>query len=66
MGSCILAITPLLSLYTLDLRQLYPGHLIWGRFLVRLGLAVLLFYFTCICELGSQKRLATPHARQEF
>jgi hypothetical protein len=41
---CILAITPLLSLYTLDIRRLYPGYLLWGRSLVRLALAALLFY----------------------
>ncbi len=27
-GLCVLAITPLLSLYTLDIRRLYPGYLI--------------------------------------
>lgn len=43
-GLCILAFTPLWSLYTLDLRQLYPSYLIWGRSLVRLALAALLFY----------------------
>lgn len=43
-GLCVLAITPLLSLYTLDVRRLYPGYLIWGRSLVRLALAALLFY----------------------
>lgn len=43
-GLCILVVTPLLSLYTLDIRQLYPGYLIWGRSMVRLALAVLLFY----------------------
>ncbi len=43
-GLCVLAVTPLLSLYTLDIRQLYPGWLIWGRSLVRLALAALLFY----------------------
>jgi hypothetical protein len=43
-GLCVLAITPLLSLYTLDARRLYPGYLIWGRSLVRLALAALLFY----------------------
>ena len=43
-GLCVLAITPLLSLYTLDMRQLYPSYLIWGRSLVRLALATLLFY----------------------
>jgi hypothetical protein len=43
-GLCILAFTPLWSLYTLDMRQLYPSYLIVGRSLVRLALAVLLFY----------------------
>jgi len=43
-GLCILAFTPLWSLYTLDMRQLYPNYLIWGRSLVRLALAALLFY----------------------
>jgi hypothetical protein len=43
-GLCVLAITPLVSLYTLDIRQLYPSYLIWGRSLVRLALAALLFY----------------------
>jgi Na+-driven multidrug efflux pump len=42
-GLCVLAITPLLSLYTLDVRRLYPGYLIWGRSLARLALAALLF-----------------------
>ena len=43
-GLCMLAFTPLWSLYTLDMRQLYPSCLIWGRSLVRLALAALLFY----------------------
>ena len=43
-GLCILVITPLLSLYTLDIRPLYPGYLIWGRSLGRAALAALLFY----------------------
>ncbi len=43
-GLCILAFTPLWSLYTLGMRQLYPSYLIWGRSLVRLALAALLFY----------------------
>ncbi len=43
-GLFILAFTPLWSLYTLDMRQLYPSYLIWGRSLVRLALAALLFY----------------------
>ncbi len=43
-GLCILAVTPLLSLLTLDLTQFYPAALIWGRSLVRLALAALLYY----------------------
>jgi len=41
-GLCILAIAPLLSLKLLA--GLYPPYLIWGRSLVRLALAALLFY----------------------
>ena len=44
LGLCILAITPLLSLYALDIRQLYPGYIIWGRSLVRLALAAMIYY----------------------
>lgn len=44
LGLCILAVTPLLSLYALDIRRLYPGYLIWGRSLVRLVLAAVLFF----------------------
>jgi hypothetical protein len=43
-GLCILAVTPLLSLYTLDLSRFYPSYLLWGRSLIRLALAVLLLY----------------------
>ncbi len=43
-GLCVLAITPLLSLYTLDIRRLYPGYLIWGRSLIRLALAAVLYF----------------------
>jgi hypothetical protein len=43
-GLCILAITPLLSLYILDIRRLYPSYLIWGRSLIRLGLAAVLYF----------------------
>jgi hypothetical protein len=43
-GLCILAVTPLVSLYALDMRQLYPGYLVWGRATIRLALAALLFY----------------------
>jgi hypothetical protein len=53
-GLCVLVITPLLSLYTLDVRRLYPGYIIWGRSLVRLLLAVLLFYLRPRERLGGQ------------
>ncbi len=43
-GMVILAVTPLLSLYSLDIRRVYPGHLIWGRSVVRLVLAAFFFY----------------------
>lgn len=43
-GLCVLAVTPLISLYTLDIQSIYPGHLVWGRSLIRLGLAAVLFY----------------------
>jgi hypothetical protein len=42
-GLCVLALTPLLSLYTLDIRKVYPGYLVWGRSLVRLAIAVALY-----------------------
>ena len=42
-GLCVLALTPLLSLYTLDIRKVYPGYLVWGRSLVRLAIAVVLY-----------------------
>jgi Na+-driven multidrug efflux pump len=43
-GLCILAVTPLISLYTLDVQRLYPAYLVWGRSLVRLVLAGILYY----------------------
>jgi len=43
-GLCVLAVTPLISLYTLDVQRLYPGYLIWARSLVRLALAGVLYY----------------------
>lgn len=43
-GLCVLAVTPLLSLYRLDIERLYPAYLIWARSLVRLALAGLLYY----------------------
>ena len=43
-GLGILALTPLLSFYTLDIQKIYPGHLVWGRSLVRLAMAALLYF----------------------
>ena len=53
-GLCILAITPLLSLYTLDIRRLYPGYLIWGRALIRLAMAAVLYFLRPREALGGQ------------
>src|SRR6266852_1178637 len=43
-GLCILALTPLLSLWTTDIRGVYPGYLVWGRSVVRLALAAFLYW----------------------
>lgn len=43
-GLCILAVTPFVSFYLLDIRRIYPGHLIWGRSLIRLALASVLYF----------------------
>jgi len=53
-GLCILAVTPLLSLYTLDLGRLYPSYLIWGRSLIRLVLAGVLLYLRPRETVGGQ------------
>ena len=43
-GLVVLAVTPLLSLYSLDIRRIYPAYLVWGRSLVRLVFAAFFFY----------------------
>ena len=43
-GLCILAVTPLLSLWVTDIRSIYPAYLIWGRSVLRLAIAALLFW----------------------
>jgi uncharacterized membrane protein YedE/YeeE len=43
-GLCILAVTPLLSLWMTDIRRMYPAYLLWGRSAVRLAMAVLLYW----------------------
>jgi hypothetical protein len=53
-GLGILTLTPLLSLYTLDVDSIYPSYLVWGRSLVRLALAALLYF------LKPQRKYAGP------
>jgi hypothetical protein len=53
-GLCVQAITPLLSLYTLDIRRLYPSYLMWGRSLIRLALAAVLYFLRSRETLGGQ------------
>jgi hypothetical protein len=43
-GLCILAVTPLLSLWMTDIGRLYPAYLLWGRSAVRLAIAALLYW----------------------
>jgi hypothetical protein len=43
-GLCILAVTPLVSRWMLDIQSIYPGHLVWARSVIRLALAALLYY----------------------
>ncbi len=57
-GLCILAITPLLSLYTLVIRRFYSVYLIWGRSLVRLALAAVLYFLRPRETLGAQAQEA--------
>jgi hypothetical protein len=43
-GLCILAVTPLLSLWMTDIRAIYPAYFLWGRSAVRLAIAALLYW----------------------
>ncbi len=43
-GLCILAVTPLLSLWMTDIGRMYPPYLLWGRSVVRLAIAALLYW----------------------
>jgi hypothetical protein len=43
-GLCILALTPLLSLWMTDIVRMYPPYLLWGRSVVRLAIAALLYW----------------------
>jgi hypothetical protein len=43
-GLCILTLTPLLSLWMTDIGRMYPPYLLWGRSVVRLAIAALLYW----------------------
>jgi len=43
-GLCILAVTPLLSLWMTDIRSMYPAYLLWGRSAMRLAIAALFYW----------------------
>ena len=43
-GLCILALTPLLSLWMTDTRSIYPAYLLWVRSAVRLAIAALVYW----------------------
>ena len=43
-GLCVLTITPLLSKPDGGYPKIYPRHLIWGRVVIRLALAALLYF----------------------
>jgi hypothetical protein len=42
-GLLVLSVTPLISLSTLPIREIYPAYLIWGRSLVRLAVAAVFY-----------------------
>ncbi len=43
-GFCVLAVTPLISFWTLPVRAIYPGYLIWGRSVIRLVIAGVFYW----------------------
>jgi hypothetical protein len=43
-GLCILALTPLLSLWMTAIGRMYPPYLLWARSVVRLAIAALLYW----------------------
>ncbi len=45
-GLCILALTPLLSLWITDIGRMYPPYLLWGRSVVRIAIAALLYWLS--------------------
>lgn len=40
-GCCVFAVTPLISLAMLPIREIYPSRVVWGRSVIRLALAAL-------------------------
>ena len=44
LGLCVLAVISPLSLYTTDIRSLYPAYFVWGRSVARLAVAALFYY----------------------
>ena len=43
-GVCILAATPLLSLWMTDIRSIYPTYFLWGRSAARFAIAALVYW----------------------
>jgi hypothetical protein len=43
-GLCVLALTPLLSLWMTDIGRMYPPYFLWGRSVLRLAIAALLYW----------------------
>ena len=43
-GLCILSVTPFVSLWMTDIRSIYPAYLVWGRSVVRLAIALALYW----------------------
>jgi hypothetical protein len=43
-GFCVLAVTPLVARAMLPIREIYPDSLVWGRSVVRLAIAGVLYW----------------------
>ena len=58
-GLCILALTPLLSLWMTDIRNIYPAYLLWGRSVVRTRNSRLaLWARAAACALGTGRKFS--------
>jgi hypothetical protein len=44
-GLCVLAVTPLLSLWMTDIGSIYLAYFLWGRSAVRLAIAALVYCY---------------------